>query len=341
MTLVSHRRGALVSDPYNRFERMVPDVRTAMTVAILLLMAACGDNQKSETAPTYASMVGSDGMISFPKNFPTGYMFIGTWSVTAPSGEGEVHSVFARPADVSSFQKAGEFPDGAVLVKEVSGVRTSDLTTGKASWAQDRKTWFVMIKDEKGRFPGNPLWGDGWGWAQFDPADTGKQIATNYRTDCKSCHVPAKSSDWVFSYGYPVLGAKGQIDVPKNAPGVMTAPVAPSSDRGAQSMVSDASAGKQAFAASCGACHSTMAGGRGIGPSLAGVVGRKAGKAPNYDYSAEMRQSGVTWTPEAIGKHLQAPRSFIPGNRMGNLFPKGVQDPVKRRDIIAYLETLR
>jgi len=38
------------------------------------------------------------------------------------------------------------------------------MTTGDAHWASGPKVWFVMIKDEKGRYPGNPLWGDGWGW---------------------------------------------------------------------------------------------------------------------------------------------------------------------------------
>ena len=41
--------------------------------------------------------------------------------------------------------------------------------------------WFVMIKDEKGRYPGNPLWGDGWGWALFKTDAPDKQIATTTR----------------------------------------------------------------------------------------------------------------------------------------------------------------
>jgi hypothetical protein len=32
----------------------------------------------------------------------------------------------------------------------------------------DVKLWFVMVKDSKGSFPGNDLWGDGWGWSWFD-----------------------------------------------------------------------------------------------------------------------------------------------------------------------------
>jgi hypothetical protein len=49
------------------------------------------------------------------------------------------------------------------------------MTTGDAHWATDIKVWFVLIKDSKGRYKNNPLWGDGWGWALF------KQVATDYK----------------------------------------------------------------------------------------------------------------------------------------------------------------
>jgi cytochrome c len=305
-------------------------------------MAACGTDSEMPADPlAFETLVGGEGQISFPQNFPQGFMFIGAWAVDARPGEGEIHAVYARPTDIDAFRQAGKFPDGAILVKEVSGVKSSALTTGSASWAHGRKTWFLMVKDDKGRFAGHPLWGDGWGWAQFDPADTSKQIATNYRSDCKSCHLPARSSDWIYSFGYPALGAKAQIKVPQNAG--TAAGEAPSTDggAGAREMSVDTAMGKAAFDSNCRACHSIMAGGTGIGPSLAGVVGRKAGTAPGYDYSPAIRQSGVTWTAKTIGKHLAAPQSFIPGNRMGNLFPKGIQDPAERDAIIAYLQTLR
>ena len=69
----------------------------------------------------------------------------------------------------------------------------------------DIKIWFVMIKDSKGRFPGNDLWGDGWGWALFEAKEPARNVATDYKTDCKLCHVPAKKDDWVYIRGYPVL----------------------------------------------------------------------------------------------------------------------------------------
>jgi len=62
-----------------------------------------------------------------------------------------------------------------------------------------------MVKDSKGRFPKNDLWGDGWGWALFEAKDPKKNVATDYKTDCRTCHVPARKDDWVYIRGYPLL----------------------------------------------------------------------------------------------------------------------------------------
>src|SRR5262249_40868778 len=77
-----------------------------------------------------------------------------------------------------------------------------------AHWAEGTKVWFVMIKDAKGRFPGNPLWGDGWGWALFKSDAPDTQIATDFKKDCLGCHIPAQETDWAYVSGYPVLSAK-------------------------------------------------------------------------------------------------------------------------------------
>ena len=61
-----------------------------------------------------------------------------------------------------------------------------------------------MIKDTQDRYPDNPLWGDGWGWALFQPGKEGN-VATNYKTDCLGCHIPAKDTDWVYIEAYPTL----------------------------------------------------------------------------------------------------------------------------------------
>ena len=65
--------------------------------------------------------------------------------------------------------------------------------------------WFVMVKDNVGRFSGNKLWGDGWGWSWFDATNPQKTTSSDYTTDCQSCHVLARQSDWIYTHGYPAL----------------------------------------------------------------------------------------------------------------------------------------
>ena len=148
----------------------------------LLGLSACKDTQDTPVeADTYSSLVSERGEISFPADFPDGFRFIGSWAVAGEGGVADIHSVYARPSDVDAFRQAGRFPDGAVLIKEVSASRGAKHTTGEAFWPTDTKTWFMMVKDAKGRFGDNPLWGDGWGWAQFDPKNTSRSASVRAR----------------------------------------------------------------------------------------------------------------------------------------------------------------
>jgi hypothetical protein len=116
-----------------------------------------------------------------------------------------MHVVYASPGSTAAYRKNGKFPDGAVLIKEVFDAETGPMTTGTVSHEQALKGWFVMVKDDKNSHPGNKLWGDGWGWSWFDAGNTTKTTSTDYHTDCQGCHVPARSTDWIYVQGYPVL----------------------------------------------------------------------------------------------------------------------------------------
>ncbi len=109
-------------------------------------------------------------------------------------------------ASAEHYRKTGKFPDGATLVKEIRKLETSAMTTGDpVVWGSDAAVWFVMVKDAKGRFASNPLWGDGWGWALFKADAPAKNVAVSYAADCMGCHVPAAKTDRVFIQGYPTL----------------------------------------------------------------------------------------------------------------------------------------
>ncbi len=111
------------------------------------------------------------------------------------------------PVRLSITERMGSLPTAPSWSKR-SSEPNAQMTTGDAHWASGTKVWFVMIKDEKGRYPDNPLWGDGWGWALFKSDAPDKQVATDYKKDCLGCHIPARTTDWVYVQGYPVLAAK-------------------------------------------------------------------------------------------------------------------------------------
>jgi nitrite reductase (NO-forming) len=87
----------------------------------------------------------------------------------------------------------------------------------------------------------------------------------------------------------------------------------------------------------CQACHSLEPGRNLLGPSLAGIVGSKAGEVPNYNFSNAMRQSGIVWTPDKLDAYLRDPQKLVPGNKMP--FP-GLKTDDDRTDVIAYLASL-
>jgi hypothetical protein len=152
-------------------------------------------------------VVDAQGNLHVPSNYPADYEFLGTWAIAADKGAGssQIHNVYATPGTIAAYRQSGHFPDGTVLIKEVHETSTSPMTTGTVSHAQSLKGWFVMVKDSKNSHPDNQLWGDGWGWSWFDAGTPMKTTSTNYKTNCLSCHVPAKATDWIYTSGYPTL----------------------------------------------------------------------------------------------------------------------------------------
>jgi cytochrome c len=98
----------------------------------------------------------------------------------------------------------------------------------------------------------------------------------------------------------------------------------------------NATAGKQVFAR-CAACHSTAPGQNGIGPSLAGVFGRKSGSDPGYNYSAALKAANMTWDEHTLDQFLANPATDVHGTKMFISVPNAED----RQDVIAYLQTLK
>ncbi|AXB75391.1 cytochrome c family protein [Novosphingobium sp. P6W] len=87
----------------------------------------------------------------------------------------------------------------------------------------------------------------------------------------------------------------------------------------------------------CRSCHSTQSGQNGIGPTLAGIAGSRAGNVPGYTFSPALKNSGIIWDRASLDNWLQGPMKMVPGTKM--VLP--VSDPAKRKAIIDYLETLK
>ena len=96
----------------------------------------------------------------------------------------------------------------------------------------------------------------------------------------------------------------------------------------------DPDAGADVFDTYCSDCHSLSPTGRNRkGPTLLGVMGRRAGTAPGFGYSPAMVSSGIVWNPGNLSAYLADPRGVVPGGKMKDKLTK-VSD---RANVIAYL----
>jgi cytochrome c len=106
----------------------------------------------------------------------------------------------------------------------------------------------------------------------------------------------------------------------------------------------DAAKGEKLFKGflGCNSCHSLEAGETKVGPTLAGLFGRKAGSVEGYKrYSKAMVNSEVVWNEETLSEFLKNPKKLIPENKMeyspGGKVPRVSSDQY-RADLIAYLK---
>lgn len=93
-------------------------------------------------------------------------------------------------------------------------------------------------------------------------------------------------------------------------------------------------AGKLAFNSSCRTCHSMDEGDNRLGPSLHGIIGRKAG-SEEYGYSPAMSASNVVWDAATLDRFIQNPNAVVPGNNMKPY--GGISDAGIRARIVRYL----
>jgi cytochrome c len=116
---------------------------------------------------------------------------------------------------------------------------------------------------------------------------------------------------------------------------ILAAALALVASGGVATAAGDATAGETTFRV-CRTCHQIGEGARNfVGPELNGVVGRKAGTVPGYNYSDANKNSGVTWDEATLEKYLKRPREVVPGTKMA--YP-GMAADVDIANVIAFLK---
>ncbi len=103
----------------------------------------------------------------------------------------------------------------------------------------------------------------------------------------------------------------------------------------------DAKKGAKVFK-KCKACHTTEAGKHKIGPSLAGIVGRKAGTVDGFTKYKALKGADFVWDSATISEWILDQKKFLKAKGL----PTKTQMKVKikkekdRNNLIAYLESL-
>ena len=86
----------------------------------------------------------------------------------------------------------------------------------------------------------------------------------------------------------------------------------------------------------CRACHEIGDGAKNeVGPALNGVVGRKSGSYPGYNYSDANKNSRLIWDEATLQEYLKNPKAKVPGTKM--LFP-GLKRDDDIVNVIAFLK---
>src|SRR6188768_3121929 len=97
----------------------------------------------------------------------------------------------------------------------------------------------------------------------------------------------------------------------------------------------DAAAGEKVFGV-CKACHQIGETAKNnVGPQLNGIIGRKSGTVPGYNYSAANKDSGITWDEATFREYIKDPKAKIPGTKM---IYAGLKDEQRINDLLAYLK---
>jgi len=119
---------------------------------------------------------------------------------------------------------------------------------------------------------------------------------------------------------------------------IVCAALALASLMGTASADESAPSGREVFERRCRICHGGTARAEfQIGPSLAGIIGKKAATQDSAVHSRSMIDSGIVWDRDSLRRFLADPSRAIPGTLMA----ADVTNPAELESLLDYLESLR
>lgn len=177
-------------------------------VSLLMTRPAVAQTQGS------AAVFTSDGKLQIPTGFRS-WVFVG--APMTPNGLNggnagfpEFHHVYIQPRNVEAYMKTGQFPEGTVIVKELTRVLSPTFPDGSRNEPSGRGFFNgefngidLSLKDSK-RFAKT----NGWGFFTFGhhPLPYEKAAAEAPAKVCADCHkANVAKTDMTWIQFYPLL----------------------------------------------------------------------------------------------------------------------------------------
>ena len=164
-----------------------------------------------------AAVFDSDGKLKLPTGFRR-WVFVGAPLTPNGLNDGhagfpEYHHVYIEEKNVNAYLKTGSFPEGTVIVKELTRVLSPTFPDGSRAEPSGRGFFNgefngidLTVKDKK-RFAST----NGWGFFTYGhhPLPYAKTAAESPASQCAGCHIAnVAKTDLTWVQFYPLLRDK-------------------------------------------------------------------------------------------------------------------------------------
>ena len=198
-------------------------MKRSLLASCVVLLAIAATVILFQTKPVSAKATGSSAVFDSQGRLtlPTGYRRWVSMGVSlTPNGLNrgeapfpEFHQVYVEERNLDGYLTTGSFPEGTVLVKELSRVLHPTFPDGSRKEPSGRGYFDggyngldVMVKDSK-RFANT----NGWGFFTFGhhPLPYGESAEESPVYQCAGCHIAnVANTDMTYVQFYPILRSK-------------------------------------------------------------------------------------------------------------------------------------